>query len=160
MLFIDDKVGIDPDTFKSQVFMFHLYTMLITFGFFLLCIFLFKEETVTLFQRNESTWKNIKKVFKNPNGWRLVLAVSISNGNLILIASTINIIVVDQGFTSTLASVVVLLSTLSGLFASIFYNIIFLRKKNHSKNFVLMMTFGALTLFFGSCALYLSLIHI
>ena len=48
-------------------------------------------------------------------------------------------------------------STLSGLFASILYNLIFYKKKNHSKNFVFMMTFGALTLFFGNFGIYFNI---
>lgn len=109
---------------------------------------------MSLFKRNESTFRNIVKVFKNPNGWRLVLAVSISNGCMILIGSTINIICVDQGFSTLLASLVVLANTLVGLFATIAYNLLFFKQKNHRLNFMVSMTLAAISHLFGTYAIF------
>jgi cyanate permease len=134
--------------------MFEVYLLIICTALFILCFFCFKKENVSLFQRDQSTFRNIIKVFKNPNGWRLVLAVSISNGCMILIGSTINIICVDQGFSSLLASVVVLANTLVGLFATIGYNLLFYKTKDHRINFMSSMLFAAISHLIGTYAIY------
>ena len=105
----------DSDVFKAQFFNFNLVNVIIVFGFIVLSILFFKEEDQSIITQNESTLPNLKLLFTNPQSLKIILAVCIPNGLLVVLGSIINIIVVDQGFDSLLASIVILLTTLCGL---------------------------------------------
>lgn len=145
----------DSNVFKAQFFNFNLVNVIIVFGFIVLSILFFKEEDQSIITQNESTLPNLKLLFTNPQSLKIILAVCIPNGLLVVLGSIINIIVVDQGFDSLLASIVILLTTLCGLIASIIYTIIFFKVKNHSINFMIMMGLTALTLGVSSFGLYI-----
>ena len=145
----------DPDVFKKQFFNFNLINVFIIFVFILLSLLFFKEENQSLISQNESTLPNLKLLFTNSQSLKIITAVCIPNGLLVVIGSLINIIVVDQGFDSMLASIVILLATLLGLFASILYTIIFFKLKNHSKIFAIMMTLTSISLILGTYGLYI-----
>ena len=101
----------DPDVFKKQFFNFNLINVFIIFVFILLSLLFFKEENQSLISQNESTLPNLKLLFTNSQSLKIITAVCIPNGLLVVIGSLINIIVVDQGFDLMLASIVILLAT-------------------------------------------------
>lgn len=144
----------DPDVFKEQLFYFNLYNVFIVAGFILVSLLFFKNEDKSKISQNESTWRNLKFLFLNPQSRKTIIAVCIPNGLLIVLGSIINIIAIDQGFDSAFASLMILFATLSGLLASILYTVIFFKLKNHSYNFAVMMGLSAVVLGFGGYGLY------
>lgn len=114
-------------------------------GLLLLSLFFFKEEDVFLFKRNEQTLKNLKLLLTNRESIKIIIVVSIVNGLMILIGSTINIISNDHNIDNDLASLIVLSAVVCGLISSILYTIIFHNKKDHSVNL------GVLSIFTGLC---------
>ena len=144
----------DPDVFREQVFNFNLYNIFIIVGFIVLSLIFFKEENYSLISQNEQTWRNLKLLFTNPQSLKIIISVCIPNGLLVLLGSLCNIIGVEQGFDSMFVSLVILVATLSGLFASVLYTVIFFKVKNHSYNFSIMVGLTALALGGGIVGLY------
>ena len=139
LLFLDDNPNISQELFESQLFNYNLCNFLIPVGLLFLSIFIFKEESMALESRNTSIKQNLKALVTNKNCIKTVLAVSISNACLILVNSIINIVAVDYGFTSTLASYIVLGSTFLGLISSALYGILFKHSKRNYLYMALMM---------------------
>ena len=85
----------------------------------------------------------------------MIVGMSISNGCIVVITSTINIICVNQGVESIIASICVFIGTITGLLWSIIYGEIFKKRKDHSLTMSLNMLISGIFIFLFSLSLYL-----
>ena len=154
LIFVNADPLIGEKTFNLQLFDYNLYMILIPVVFLLFSIFLFKEEDIFLFTRNDSTLKNLKILLTNWESIKIIIAVSFVNGLMILIGSTINIIASDHKIDNDLASLIVLSAVVCGLISSILYTVIFNEKKNHAVNMGVLSILTALSVLGGGFSIY------
>ena len=154
LLFVNDDITQDMESFESQLFVLNLAVTGIILFFIMISIPVFKEEKMFLISGNVNLFKGLKKLFSNCQYVLIINTMSISNGGFFLVGTVINIISVDHDFDSSFASIFLIVMTAIGMIASTIYPLVFSRVKNHSIIMCALMIFSGIFLFVVSISIF------
>lgn len=120
----------------------------------LLLTFLFFKENNNYRDRDQNLLPGLKTLFKSKNFIKLLSAMSLTNGCIVLITSVINIMAINHNIPSYIASICVFGGTLLGTIYSMSYPKFFERVEDHRYSMAFHLFISGIFVFLLGLALY------